>query len=237
MASHVSLRTALDKNKLASNDVYLLLLEIDVLDPLSGKVAETVYIVYDNDPAGYEFDGKTYMSMPLTVNLQQDSDTQPSCTLTVFDYAQVIQSRLQSYGATIGWPARFKIVNANADIVSVESEQQFFINGATANAGDFSIAFTVTAENPLTLSFPNREMFRNQCFWTFKDENCAYINGQYSSCGTTNPNDGSTKTADLDSSCDLSLDGVNGCRAHCNTLNYGGFPDMTTSATQTYVQY
>lgn len=230
MPSYPSIRTALDKRKIASGDTYLILMEISILDPTSGEVQETVYVANNNDPDGYVWNGNTYQSLPMTVDIKQSSTEVPSCTVTVFDLGNTIQGLLQNYTAPIGWPAKFYVINTADANPAADMEYEFFVNGATANAQDYSIEFTVSAENPLTLSYPARTQYKNKCFWTFKDTNCRYQDGGYKTCGVSTD-------VTLDTTCDNSLDGPKGCRAHCNVLNYGGFPGINDNGTQLYVEY
>lgn len=212
MARSVSLATAVDKNKLSSDNAYILLLEIDVTDPNTGDVIETMYLVNNNESV--TFNGTEYIEIPFECELTTEKDSTPSATLTVYDYTQTILAHLTSEGWSMSWPARFKVVNTiNLASGEVDLEQHFKLMDATASADKFSVEFTVGAENPLSLRFPPRQHFRNRCAWGYqggyKGVRCKYA-------GTL-------------TSCDYTYDGENGCIAHDNTLNFGGFPGVGNS--------
>jgi phage-related protein len=90
-------------------------------------------------------------------------------------------------------------------------EQNFVLMSAVAKDENYSIEFTLGAENPLALRFPYRQQFRNRCEWVYKGNECRYAGGL--------------------PSCDLTLDGDNGCRVHNNTYNFGGFFGLNKSVT------
>lgn len=212
MVKSVTLATAVDKNKISSDNVYLLLLEVDIIDAQTGKISETVYIANNNETV--TFGGTAYQSVPFECELTQDKDTAPTATLTVYDFTQSIISALNEVGWSLSWPARFKVVNMkNADSGKVDMEQSFKLMDATAGSDKFVVSFTIGAENPLSLRFPVRKQFRNRCPWGYmggyKGPQCKYAGDM--------------------PSCDYTYDGANGCIAHNNTLNFGGFPGVEHS--------
>lgn len=206
MSTHVSLATAIDKSKVASAAVYLLLLEVDVYD-LNGTLIETLYVTNNNEP--YTFQGQTYSIAPFEITLTQSRENTPSAQLVVHDLGQVFQAALQAYGVVLDWPARIKVVNVANSTPTIDMQQNFSIISAQAKDTDYSITFTLAGENPLTLRFPPRDEFQDICFWVYKGPQCTYS-------GTL-------------TSCDYSMDGANGCRVHANTLNFGGFPGIQRS--------
>ena len=205
MPAHLSLATAIDKNRVASSVVYLILLEVDIRDPDVGNVIETIRCVNNNEAV--TFRGQTYVTTPFNLSVTSDKDTSPSAQLEVYDIGQTLQARLQAYGRSLDWPARIYVVNASApDEPTLELRYDFDILSAVAKDDSYTLSFTLGAENPLTLRFPPRQQFRNRCFWKYKGLECAYSGPK--------------------PSCDYTLDGANGCRAHDNAVNYGGFPGI-----------
>lgn len=211
MAAHLSIATALDKNRIASNVVYLMLLEVDITDPDGGQVIETVYAAMNNEP--WDFQGHTYEAIPFEVQLTQEKETAPVAQLVVYDLGQIFQAALQAYGRGISWPTRFKVINIENPTPCVEIEQDFMITAATARADEFAITFTLSAENPLTLRFPPRQQFRDRCYWIYKGPQCGYA-------------------GDLPT-CSYMKDDANGCKAHNNLVNFGGFPGLGRGQTIT----
>ena len=207
--THVTLATAIDKNRFSSDEVYLLLLEVDITDPTTGSVLETVYCTNNNE--NYTWNGILYKSIPFEVELTQDKDTTPSATLTVYDFSQTIVAALTSDGWSMSWPARFKVINASNPSSTPDLEQDFRLLDATVGSDKYTVNFTVGSENPLALRFPIRQQFRNRCQWGYKSAQCKYAGSM--------------------GSCDYTLDGSNGCIAHANAINFGGFPGVEHSIT------
>lgn len=202
MPVHVSIATALDKSKLASDVVYLVLLEIDILSDSSAGVVETLRFVHNNED--YDFQGHTYMSMPFEFQYTSARNELPSITLSVTDFQGIIQAYLQEYKGGVDWDVRLIITN-NAT-TSADYIERFKIVSATASGSDYKISFQLGAENPLQQRFPPRLMFRDRCGWNYKSFQCGYT--------------GSLPT------CSFNLNGINGCKAHGNQKNFGGFPGI-----------
>lgn len=96
MPKSLSLATAVDKNRIASDNVYLLLLEVDIMNAQTGKLSETIYIVNNNE--NVTFGGTEYQAIPFECELTQDKDTAPTATLTVYDFTQSIIAALTTEG-------------------------------------------------------------------------------------------------------------------------------------------
>lgn len=205
MPAHLSIATALDLNRLASDVVYLILLEVDIIDPNSGAVAGTIYAV--NNDESFTLDGQLYLPIPFELQIINDIQQSPVCHLVVYDLGQIFQQQLQQFGWSLAWPARIKIIQNSNPSGVVDLQQDFELLSAVAKADQYSITFEIGAENPLTLRFPPRQQMRNRCFWKYKGPECLY-NG-------ANP------------SCDFTLTGTNGCQVHNNVQNYGGFPGIS----------
>ena len=165
---------------------------------------ETIYLVQNSEP--FIWNGNTYNPAGISIDVSQDNQEVPSCTLTVTDITLTLQAVLQVYGWAISWPLRIKIVNATTPTLRPEWEYDFEILSAICKDADYTITFTIGAENPLSLRFPPRQQFNNQCFWHYKDASCGYT--------------GSLPT------CDYTFTGTNGCKIHGNTINFGGFPGL-----------
>lgn len=203
MPVHVSLATALDKGRLFSQVVYVALLEIDILDPVSRAVIETLRLAHNNED--FVFLGNTYIQMPFDFQVTTAKNELPSVTLAITDHTQAIQGRLQEYQGGVDSPVRLLIVStANSD--SAEITESFTITGARSKSSDYMVSFDLGVENPLALRFPARLMNRDRCPWRFRGTECAYT--------------GAAPT------CDFTLGGANGCRVKGNSVNFGGFPGI-----------
>lgn len=204
MPRHSTIATALDKHKIASNVVYLTMLEVEVVDPLSRSVIEIVRLVANNE--NFNWLGNTYTASVFEIDVSYDQDKPPTVSLAFRDHFNVIQPRLQAYGGMLGSSLRLIVINASVADNPAEMDEKFVIQSVNANASDYVINFTLGVENPLGLRFPPRLGYRNRCFWQYKGLECGY--------GGAMP------------SCDFTMDGTNGCKAHDNEQRFGGFPGL-----------
>lgn len=204
MPRHSTIATAIDKHKLASTVVYLLMLEVEIVDPVSKDVVEILRLVSNNE--NFFWRGNTYTASVFTADVVYEQDKIPNVNIVVQDIFQVIQPRLQAYGGMMGSSVRMLVVNASLPNNPPEMDEMFKIISAKANANDYSITFSVGAENPLGLRFPPSMQWRNRCRFVYKGRHCGY-------------------TGPL-ATCDYTFDGDNGCEFHNNSLRFGGFRSL-----------
>lgn len=203
MPVHVSIATAIDKSKLASNVTYLALLEMDVLDRITGAVIETVRLVENNE--NYVYQGNTYVAMPFEFDLSRAKGELPTLSIGITDMTQTIHGKLEETRGATDFPVRLLIVSS-ANPGKAEIEESFTVTSAESDSESYKVQLNLGSENPLAMRFPNRLQFRNRCPWKYRGTECGYSGGL--------------------ASCDYTLDGANGCNAHANTVNFGGFPGI-----------
>lgn len=205
MPVYTSVAAAIDKSKLASDVVYLMLLEIDVLDPTTRDVIETLRLVQNDE--NFTYRGETYVKAGFEFSIARSTTELPSVSLSVADPTQEIQARLHEYEGGVDFPVRL-IVTTTATPDTPELEEAFIIASSQAVAESYMVEFTLGAENPLSLRWPPRLQFRNRCPWRYKGAECGYT--------------GALAT------CDFTYDGPNGCEAHGNELRFGGFKGIVS---------
>lgn len=202
MPTSLSVATVIEKNRLASNTPFLICLDIDVIDPASGNLVETIHIVRNTEPV--DFNGHRYEAANFDIELKQESGTQTSIRLAIKDYSRAVQQRMQAFGGGVGFAVAVMIVNADALSQPPEMTEYFDVIGA--ESANYVCTFTLGAENAIAKTFPRRRQARDYCQWRYKSEECGY-------------------TGSLPS-CDLSLKGVNGCVVHQNVIHFGAFPGI-----------
>jgi hypothetical protein len=200
VTQYASVGAAIDKAKLASAVTYIALLEIDILDSASGAVVETVRLTHNNE--NYVWRSNTYIAMPFEFEVNTSKGELPEIKLTLTDMTLAIHGKLEEARGATDSPVRL-IVTSSASPDNAEVYESFTVVQANSDSGSYSIELILGAENPLTLRFPPRLMFRDRCFWKYRGPQCRYTGGL--------------------GSCDYSLTGPNGCRAHSNVANFGGF--------------
>jgi phage-related protein len=201
----LSLVTAIEANRISSGTPFIPLIILEVINAADGSVAETLYMA--RNPEAIVFDGQTYEPAAFDIQVKEIAGEAASVSLTVNDQTQTIKAYMEQYAGGLGSNVTFILVNADNLAQGAEIREFFQIVGASSS--DYVHSFTLGADNVLSLAFPRRRQTRDFCQWRFKSEECGY----------TGPM----------TSCDLTLQGANGCAAHSNTLNFGGFPGISSN--------
>lgn len=202
MARPLSVASVIDKNKVVSNNAWLILLDIKVIDPNTLGLVETLRVAKNNEAV--VFNGQTYQPANFDFQFRVSQNDEPSFTLTAQDQTRFITSRIDQWGGGTSFKVILTIVNSARLDQPPELREEFSVlNSSTAN---YVVNCTLGAENMLTMRFPRSMQFQQRCRWRFKDSRCAYT--------------GAAPT------CDYTLDGENGCAAKNNNINFGGFPGL-----------
>lgn len=208
----LSVVTVLEKNRLASDSPFLMLLMVEIVDfETNIPTGEYLYLVKNNEPIMYL--GHEFTPCEFEVDLRSEVNAAPSITLTIVDYTRVVHNRLDALGGGVGSNATVTILNKEAiDENRVEVVQTYKVVSASAAA--YIITWTLGAEDALSITFPKRKMIRDRCGWRYKDA---------ATCGYTGDKP----------LCDLTLNGPNGCDKHVdsngvgNQLRFGGFSSLS----------
>jgi phage-related protein len=198
----VSVTTILEKNKLASGVAFVVLAKIEIYDPATAAYVETTYIA--NNTENISFGGQTYVAFPFKIDLKYEAGAIPEITMTAMDFQGVLLSKLNTYAGATGSRVTITVVNTANLAQGPEIEEVFEVVGTSAN--EWVITIRLGAESVLSRQFPGRTQMKDRCSWRYKSAECGYIGSM--------------------PSCDLSLQGANGCAAHNNTVNFGGFPGI-----------
>jgi phage-related protein len=204
---NLSIATIVEKNKLASDQVFLIALAIEVKNPLSGQIDDTIYIVRNDEEV--TIDGQVYEPMPFEITMEENAEGLPSVSLQIQDQEQLVQAYMQSYAGGVGFPVTL-IVLTGGDKDSLSSEAdltEFFeIVSASSDSGGYTSSWELGVENPLAIRFPRRRQHTDQCSFRYKSNECGYSGGL--------------------STCDFTLGGDDGCRVHENAERFGGYPGL-----------
>lgn len=207
MARHHSIATVIDKNRIASLEAFLPLLKIDVIDHRSGEHVETLRICRNgNEDITYQ--GNLYVSTEFNLRHKIEIDRPSEVSLSFFDRTGVITRYMQMYRGGVGFKVELMFVNTGNMNQPPEFRETYSVRTASTNSSDYSVSFTLGMENPLAMRIPRRTQRRDRCQWRYKGPECKYAGGM--------------------SSCDYTLQGSNGCAAHSNEENFGGFPGISS---------
>lgn len=200
----LSIATVREKNRIDSDVPFLPCLEVDVKTS-SGEFVETLYLV--NNPENITFNGNEYVAFPFELDLSNEAGQEPSVTVTIEDISGAIKQRMNEYGGGVGFEVRIMVINAGNLSGKPEVVETFSVKDASVT--DFSVKWTLGTEMHLLMNFPRRRQLRDRCPWAYKSIECQYTGSM--------------------PSCDFSLQGPNGCAAHNNTINFGGYPAINNT--------
>ena len=156
------------------------------------------------------FDGKVYRSFPIShqpvkVGLEDIVD-HVSITLSTVDH-EIIRLILSTNGLR---KARVTITTVFTNLLEDPDNKIIAFHGqiSSVRGNEQHATFTITSLFDLEdVPIPRRIYRKDRCSWVFKDPStCKYV--------------GSLEN------CDKSRGAENGCQAHDNLLNFGGFPNI-----------
>jgi hypothetical protein len=202
MARHLSVASAIDKNKITSGAVWVALLEIRIIDPNSRAVTETLYIARNDE--SLLFQGQLYQAANFEFQIDQKQGEDPSVSVTAQDQTRYIASRMENMAGGVFSELTLRIVNSER--LDHPPEMEHVLQVTASSVKNYVVSFTLGAENPLTVSFPRHRQFKGRCVWRFKGYGCGYT--------------GPVAT------CDYTLEGANGCVQKNNQLNFRGLPGL-----------
>lgn len=205
MPKPLSLASVIEANRVASEVPFLCLIDVEVVNPATGVVVTTLHIARNSEEV--IFDGNTYEAGVFDIQLSAEAGQAAEVTLSVNDYTQALQGMLEAYGGGVGSNVTFYLVNA--DNLSQGPEIVEYFQITATQSSEYTHQFTLGAENTLMQTFPRRRQTKDFCQWRYKSPECGYTGGL--------------------ASCDLTLQGPNGCRVHSNELNFGAFPGLNSN--------
>lgn len=206
MPRGLTIAEVIDKNKIASDRVWLFALKIYVVDN-DGVAVTDVRLV--NNSEDVTIDAETYTAFAFTVDKSESDSDLGGIQVGVQDQTRLVQQYLQLYQGLIGrevdvimtlTDSGTPTATTNADLV-----ERYKIMGASTQG--YVISFELGAENPLNSIVPSGVQSKDRCRWRYKSTECGYVGG------TT--------------TCDFTLDGANGCVSHSNEDRFGGFPGIS----------
>jgi hypothetical protein len=206
MPNLVSVASIIEKNKIGSDVPYLAFIDVGVIDPTTGDVAETLY--YVNNTEAVVRQGITYSPMQFSLELKTQAGAAPQINLSLIDYTRAVIQKMNDYGGGTDFPVTVRVCQTGGLDDTPDVEEHFTIVQGTAD--NYVVNWSLGAENALTKQFPRRAQRRDFCQWVYKDARTCRYNGALTAC-------------------DRTLSGTMGCRAHNNVINFGGSPNLVSS--------
>lgn len=157
----------LEKNKLAGNQPWLLLLDVELTD------SNTIYLVRNTEDI--VFDGRTYQAFPFEVD-ERNQVTQgeiPTLGIRISNVNRLIQSYLDDYDGLVDNDITLRIVSRVGETWVEAIDFAYKILSCVSDA--MWVNFTLGAPNPLNRRFPLHKYISNHCNWQFGSSECNYI--------------------------------------------------------------
>lgn len=203
MTKHLSVATAIEKNRIASDKAFVILAALDVYDE-TGAFVETVRLAQNSE--NIDWQGDTYEASNFKIDLSDVSGQEPSLKIDAKDPSGFIRERMNSYGGGVGFSCVVTVINTGNIDQAPEVQEEFLV--IDASQAGYDVSFTLGVDNPLKDRFPRRLLLRDQCTVRYKGSRCKYAGGL--------------------AACDFTYAGLNGCGAHSNQVNFGGFRGIQT---------
>ena len=205
----LSLAANADRQKLASGDQWLILLEIIWNGEYIRLARNNEAVTFD---AGDGFGPMTYQ--PFAFDLENHTPsgaTLPTVQLKASNVNRMLQGIVEQYLGAVGATANLYVLNtANA---SGEPDLALSMTIMDTHCTAEQVTFSLGAPSPMRNLFPRFTYRANYCMWKYKSKQCGYA--------------GSMPT------CDLTLGGAspnpNGCEQHNNQTRFGAFPGIGTN--------
>jgi len=206
MANALSIASIIEKNRIGSDVPYLAFLDVGVIDPATGAVIETLHFV--NNIENTTRQGIVYTAMQFSLELHSEGGTQPSVNVTMLDFSRLVIQKMNDYGGGAGFPVTVMVCQAGGLDATPDVTEYFEI--VTASVENYSVNWTLGAENALTKQYPRRMQRRDFCQWVYRDTNTCRYTGKLPTC-------------------DRTLHGTLGCKSHENVINFGGNPNLVSN--------
>lgn len=192
----------LEKNKLNSDSIFLIALDIDIPD-----VPEIIHIVNNNEDITWN--ATTYIAFPFSIDEMSESTSGEvsEFTIKVSNVNNVIGNYLRQYDAYVknnGFEpisVTISVINTNnLDSATPEIQHKTVLIKPTLTRD--TVTFTIGGVNAYNKTI-NTRMFRNACRWKFKSVQCGY-DGVETTCNKTFAR----------------------CKELANQSRFGGFPTI-----------
>jgi lambda family phage minor tail protein L len=208
----LSLASALQKHQIAGTAPWFVLLDVF---PNKDDMSVVLRVARNTDDVIWK--GNTYVAFNFDIpSIEENSNGQlPNVTLQVSNVSRAVQGQLEPYSGGIGATVVLSVVQS-ADLAG-DPVQQFTWTILEASATEEWVTFTLGAPNPMRRAFPNGQYVKNHCMWRYNTPALqAVADPSGSQCGYLGPL----------ATCDLTLNGTNGCRVHSNQARFGGYPGV-----------
>lgn len=201
MPTHLTIGSIIEKNKIDSDHFFVTLIDAHIKDS-EGNAVTTISIAQNSE--NVVFNGTTYQAANFEIDISVENNTEPSIRLTAQDQTRTLQQYIEAYDGLVDNEIVMTVVNTGALDRPAEISETFKILSTSNN--EYVVEFQLGTDSAVNKRFPQHRQFKDRCSWKYKGPRCKYA-GPMGSCSFT-------------------LFGTNGCVAHNNVINFGGFPGL-----------
>lgn len=159
---NLSTAAIIEKNKVSTDGVYLLLLTIRY------KKEDPIRLVLNNEEI--TFKGDTYYPYYFSLSdVKRASSEMPSATLSVSNITGTIQKLLEAYDGAGGAKVKVAVINTNLSDEILE-EENFVVTGSTAKKDVISLKLGCSMS--LDKRFPSYRIMKDWCPFKYKGIEC-----------------------------------------------------------------
>ena len=181
MPLDIAAASILEKNKLYSDGVWLVLLEIALPN------STTIYLTSNNEKVTWR--GRDWLPFPFEIDDIEENTKGgvQSLNLEVSNVSRTLQYYVEQSGGATGIIVKlyFKM---HKGIANYEAEVEEVFSVRKTNTTDKWITFTLGAGYPLSITRPEKRVFKNYCQFAYGDIQCGVtdqIKGLYPNCRRT----------------------------------------------------
>lgn len=194
----LSTAALIEKNKLATDSAWLILLEVTI-------GATTLKLVANNEDILWN--GDTWQAFPFELDTVGETGKGeiPAITVKVSNVTGEVQRLLEANDGANGVPVVIRVINSKVTTTTPELELSFVVESTTHD--EQWITFRLTGANCLTRRVPRRRYLKNFCPFAYGGIECgvsAVTMAIYPTCNRTSVN----------------------CTERGNSTRFGGFPWM-----------
>lgn len=201
MPHNLNIATVIDKNKIASANTFLILVEVYVVDS-GGSPVTTLRFVKNSE--NITFETHEFIASNFEMDFKLESTKESTITLTAQDQTRQLAQYVDAYDGLVKNRVRLIIVNSGSLTSPAEIDEYMLVRQGSTSS--YVTTLELGTESALGNRFPNYRQFKDRCFKQFKGIRCQY--------------------AGSDATCSYTRTGTNGCIAKGNEINFGGFPGI-----------
>lgn len=154
----------IEKNKIASTGVWLILLEVQITDQI------ILHLAYNTEHVNWN--GRVWEPFNFTLDaIKEDGEEMPAVKLAISNVTKAAQGYVEAYDGLIKRPVALRIVHSEHLDLTIPEVEETFVITATDVTNEW-ITFTLGADMPMQSRFPPRRVLKNFCPYKYKGIEC-----------------------------------------------------------------